>query len=284
LEEREPFMEKTKEEVEDLGKKISEAVGEYPDSGDMSSKTTIQPNREAEEMKERIESKETSHRNEGEEKSFTEKLQEGVIKIVRRISETFEEKTEQLFSSFESSGKQGTQESGKHHVRDKIKNVMSEISDDMTLTYGDEKSKKEPELKTEGKPEEKFEENIPKNVELAPIQEVHPVEFKDFKTVKTGFSETVKELKEEQRIEDVGQKSLASNNPFEVLASKNLNIAQPLESAEVVGGDLPVSEGPKTVTEDIANKFVRESETREEIREKIGPALSAEDKENVTSV
>jgi len=206
-EENESLGKKIKEKAQAIKKSISDVVGEYPDPGDLSSETTIQPNREGpstldkinedyakieEKITEKIEGiKEKilpSENNQIEaqhsEKPFTQKFQEGVASLARRISETFEE------------------------VPGKVKGVMEEISDDMTLRYDEDK-----EISKESREESRLE-----STELAPTKNVSRVELKEFKEVKSGFSGTVNELKEEKSGEIGQQGAIKSNNPFEVLS------------------------------------------------------------------
>jgi len=86
--------------------------------------------------------------------------------------------------------------------------------------------------------EEEEEESL-ENLTKAPTRKAKPGEFKDFQEVKGGFSESVKELKEEKRIEEFGiKKELWSDNPFEPLTSSQANLSQPLDKTEIIGGNL----------------------------------------------
>jgi len=106
-------------------------------------------------------------------------------------------------------------------------------------------------------------------VDLAPTEKINPKELKQFHEVRSGFckdnvlfiynisfiAETVSEFQHEKRLEEVGQGMIASNNPFEVLGNEKLNLAQPLDHKEVVGGGLKTS-GEKTMGSDVTNKYL----------------------------
>jgi len=200
-EERESLVEKAKEKAHDVSQKISDALEEYPDRGNLSSETTIQPNKEgpstlekineesaivaekvsekAEEVKEKIlpagsggnEKKENLKENSPKEgKSFTQKLQEGVTTLVRKISETFEETTEKL-------------------IPEKVLDVMRSVSDDMTLTY-DDNDKTAPKENQIQDIKEDVKEDLKEDIKQFSAKESSPKKSKSLSQARGGFCHT----------------------------------------------------------------------------------------------
>jgi len=114
-----------------------------------------------------------------------------------------------------------------------------------------------------------------------------------------GFTETVGEYKHEKRVQELGTEEISSSNPFEPLADPSLELAQPLEKGQIVGGQnvLKMTENivpgsiegqaleseekaaqkEKSIFQKLGDKF---SSTQEKITSKFGHK-EGQDKENL---
>jgi len=95
----------------------------------------------------------------------------------------------------------------------------------------------------------------------------------EFHEIKTGFSETVAEYQHEKRLGEIGQGEISSNNPFEVLGNENINIAQPLGSSEIIGGELQNRSGERAIG-DLTNQFVEANKEEKPISERFKEGIS----------
>jgi len=97
-----------------------------------------------------------------------------------------------------------------------------------------------------------------------------------FHKVTEGITETVSELKEEERVAP-----LLSNNPFEPLETRNTDLTQPLDNAEVVGGDLKeltAGEGPSFKVEESSENLGEDAPNKsvfQKVKASVGGASSA---------
>jgi len=116
--------------------------------------------------------------------------------------------------------------------------------------------------------EEGQEESL-ENLTKAPTHKAKPGELRGFQEVKTGFSESVKEFKEEKRLEEFGyKKELVSDNPFAPLTSSQANLAQPLDKTEIVGGNLvEMTTGEKEILAKLEEERLKSRTLTEKMRE-----------------
>jgi len=179
---------------------------------------------------------------------FSEKFTHGVENFEKRFEKHEEPKSTKPVE------KERIAEKGPSFI-DRAKETISEISG-----------------KFAGKTESvETEEKEGRFVDLAPTEKINPAELKQFHEVKTGFSETVSEFQHEKRIEEVGQETIKSNNPFEVLGDENLNVESSTQEGRPMTEKL--REGLSETTSRISSKIA-------ETKEKILSSL-AHEKENV---
>jgi len=185
-EEKTPIIEQAKA----LARKASQKLEEYRDSGDLSSETTIQPNREG--------------------PSVLDKANEEYGKVANKVVE----KVEEVVGANTEEGESFT---------DKVKEKAIELKDRLTPSSGEE----------------------------------------GFTEIKSGFSETVEELRQE-RGEGEFRKQLNSKNPFEKFAGENQKGGKPIEKTKETFNE---------ATNKISEKLV-------DTKEKIKSAFVQPDKEN----
>lgn len=266
--------EEDSQQEEGLIKKISGFVEEHKDSGDLSSETTIQPNREG--------------------PSPLDKINEGYGKAVDKIVEKAEDAVEKVEEVVEPK-EEGTEEKGKSVVE----GVKQKISEELGNVKEKLKSEKEEDVKAsqgKSKPSKtqedqgnsnRTDENVEKKNQEKKIKEE---DTKGFTEVTTGFNETVQELKHE-RGEDEVTKELNSGNPFEPLAhqkfidyqsgakkGENVELKESESAGNAEGGeDKSLVEKVKQGLSDASSKI---SEKVGETKEKIKSVFVQKDKEN----
>jgi len=107
-----------------------------------------------------------------------------------------------------------------------------------------------------------------------------------FHRVTEGFTETVDEHNHEQRIEELGQENLHSTNPFEALASEDVDVAQPGSDItnKTLGQKIQDSftgAGSK-ISEKITGASEKLRSTFDQVKGTVGAIGKSEDKENAS--
>jgi len=157
---------------------------------------------------------------EGEKTTISEKISQGIESVKNRFTSEKEGTQEEPTQPEESTEKGPS-------IKDKVRGGIESISS--TISHGIDSVKS---TFTSATDKVTLKEGLKNQQERLKEGEFHEVT--------TGFSETVAEFKEEQRIEELGQLKVASNNPFDALSGEDITLAQPLSNAEIVGagGDI----------------------------------------------